>query len=155
MWQKEVNPVQENCWKTNVKKNHPPSELRYRISSTNPFEPLVISDDGFETVINDDKYICHLAKIIDQLKKDTNTKNNQRRSQIVNNRLKGNNKQILDRKQHKSTVPQNGNYSDAIKYECKTVVIRTSMMKAICMKEFNKSKKQICQLVPGANMKLL
>ena len=110
-----------------IRKTHLPLEPRYRISGKNPFEPLATGNDDFEKAINDDKYIHHLSTT-NQLEKHTNTKNNKRKPINVTNKLKGNNKQVLDRKQHKATVPQNG---------CKTVIIGTSMIKGIHIKGFN------------------
>ena len=59
---------------------------------------------------------------------------------------------------HKPTVPGNTKYSDAVRFGRKRVIIGTSMIKGIQMKEFNsyvKNRHSKLRPFPGATVKQL
>ena len=71
----------------------------------------------------------------ENIKTTTTTIKNTKRPPAVTYNFPENNNPTW--RNHKPTVPGNAKYSDAVRYGRKTVILRTSMIKGIRMKEFN------------------
>ena len=70
-----------------------------------------------------------------QILKQTTTIKNTRRPPVVTNNFPEHNNPAW--RNHKPTVPGNAKYSNAVRFGRKTVILGTSMIKGIRMKEFN------------------
>ena len=135
----------------------PQNPKQDNIASNNRFDAVCLNNANYEDFTNEDEN-SNVSNPGNQqiLKQQTTTIKNTKRSPGVTNNFPENSNPAWGN--HKPTVPGNAKYSDTARFERKMVILGTSMIKGIRMKEFNSYVKNGCSKLrpfPGATVKQL
>ena len=135
----------------------PQNPKQDNIASNNRFDAVCLNNANYEDFTNEDEN-SNVSNPGNQqiLKQQTTTIKNTKRSPGVTNNFPENSNPAWGN--HKPTVPGNAKYSDTARFKRKMVILGTSMIKGIRMKEFHSYVKNGCSKLrpfPGATVKRL